>query len=170
MIFGLYRFSCINRVIIEISCVENRWDSRIYLPFVLCKRRPTAGHREDARRDDREDTGRISRFCKGRNRESPLHHCDRCRSAYPQVETPCSHLIASCLSVVPGYALPVGLSSDDKIPCRRRSIKPGRRIVEFWSEMLKRNIKILKKTLISIFDTPIFVISIRMSREKKLSL
>lgn len=104
------------------------WRMRgMHLPFALCRQRPMAGRREDARRGDHEDTGRISRFCKGRNRGSPLRRCDRCRPAYSRIGTLCSRSIASCLSVVPDCGPPVGPSSDDRTLCRRRSIKPERR-------------------------------------------
>lgn len=100
-----------------------------------------AEHREDERRDDHEDTGRISRFCKGHNRGSPLRRCDRCRPAYSRAGFPWPRSIASCLSVVPDCELPVGPSSDDRTLCKRRSIKPERRIIDL--RIYIGNIKIL---------------------------
>jgi len=96
----------------------------LHSPSGLCRQRPAAGRREDARRGGREDTGRISRFCKGRNTGSPPRHCDRCRSVCPRADCPCHRSIASCLSVAPDCGPPVGLSSDGRIPCMRRNIKP----------------------------------------------
>lgn len=106
------------------------WKINVHLPFALCRQRPMAGRREDERRGDHEDTGRISRFCKGHNRGSPLRRCDRCRRAYSPAGTPWPRSIASCLSVVPDCELPVGPSSDDRTLCRRRNIKPERRIID----------------------------------------
>lgn len=104
-----------------------------YSLFELCRRRPTAERRVDARRDDHGDTGRISRFCTGRNIGSPLRHCGRCIPACPRAPghgIPCCRSIASCLSAVPDCGPPMGLSSDDRTPCMRRSIKPERKTID----------------------------------------
>lgn len=133
----------VKRSYVFVKIFQIIWKIKMHLPFALCRQRPMAGRREDERRGDHEDTGRISRFCKGHNRGLPLRRCDHCRPACSRAGTPWPRSIASCLSVVPDCELPVGPSSDDRTLCRRRNIKPERRIIDL--RIYIRNIRERRK-------------------------